>query len=105
MAENSENNNVDRDRKEKRPSFSRSGSGGRRFTPSRKVCTFCVDGVEYIDYKQVAILQRFLSDAGKIRARRKTGTCAKHQRRLALAVKRARHLALLPYTAGHVRGA
>lgn len=76
------------------------GGGGRRFfRPRRKVCSFCVDKIKVIDYKDTNTLQRFLDDHGKIRARRKTGTCAKHQRRLALAVKRARHLALLPFTA------
>jgi len=55
--------------------------------------------VEVIDYKDVDLLQRFVSDRGKIRPRRQTGTCAKHQRRLAIAVKRARHIALLPFVA------
>ncbi len=64
----------------------------------RRVCSFCVDKVPYIDYKEADQLQRYISDHGKILPRRKTGTCAKHQRRLATAVKRARHLALLPYT-------
>lgn len=77
---------------------------GRRFT-RRKVCAFCVDRVEHIDYKDFENLRRFLTDRGKIRPRRKTGTCASHQRRLALAIKRARHLALLPYTAEHIRSA
>ena len=63
----------------------------------RKVCAFCTDKVEYIDYKDADALRRFMSDHGKIIPRRKTGTCTKHQRRLATAVKRARHLALLPY--------
>jgi small subunit ribosomal protein S18 len=63
----------------------------------RKVCVFCADKVTYIDYKDVDQLQRLMSDRAKIMPRRKTGTCAKHQRRLATAVKRARHLALLPY--------
>ena len=62
----------------------------------RKVCAFCTDKVEYIDYKDADALRRFMSDHGKIIPRRKTGTCTKHQRRLATAVKRARHLALLP---------
>lgn len=56
-----------------------------------------------IDYKDVGKLRRFLSDRGKIDPRRRTGTCAKHQRRLAVALKRARHLALMPYTADHIR--
>jgi small subunit ribosomal protein S18 len=56
-----------------------------------------------IDYKDVGTLRRFVTDRGKIRSRRKTGTCAKHQRRLAVAIKRARHLALLPFTAEQIR--
>ncbi|MCL5264856.1 MAG: 30S ribosomal protein S18 [Chloroflexi bacterium] len=71
--------------------------------PKRKVCAFCVDKMDDIDYKDVPRLRRFLSDRGKIEPRRKTGTCAKHQRTLTIALKRARHLALLPYTAEHVR--
>jgi small subunit ribosomal protein S18 len=74
-----------------------------RYIPRRKVCAFCVDHVDEIDYKDVAKLRRYLSDRGKIEPRRKTGTCAKHQRRLTIALKRARHLALLPYTAEHIR--
>ena len=76
---------------------------GGRYIPRRKVCVFCVDHVEAIDYKDGAKLRRFLSDRGKIEPRRKTGTCAKHQRRLTIALKRARHLALLPYTSEHMR--
>ena len=64
----------------------------------RKVCSFCVDHMEYIDYKDVAKLRRFISERGKILPRRVTGTCAHHQRALTVAIKRARHLALLPYT-------
>jgi small subunit ribosomal protein S18 len=78
------------------------GGGGRgRFGSRRKVCAFCVDKIEYIDYKDPVKLRRYVSERGKIDPRRKTGTCARHQRRLTLAIKRARHLALLPYTAGH----
>ncbi len=78
--------------------------GGKpRYTPRRKVCAFCVDKIEDIDYKEVARLRRFLSDRGKVEPRRKTGTCARHQRVLSIAIKRARHLALLPYTAEHTR--
>ncbi len=65
----------------------------------RKVCTFCVDKVEKIDYKDVAKLRRYLSERGKILPRRMTGTCACHQRQLTDAIKRARHVAFLPYTA------
>ena len=64
----------------------------------RKVCQFCVDKVEEIDYKDVAKLRKFVSERSKILPRRVTGTCAKHQRELTTAIKRARHLALLPYT-------
>ena len=69
----------------------------------RRVCAFCMDNVQYIDYKDTARLRRFLSERGKIEPRRKTGTCAKHQRWLTTALQRARELALLPYTAEHVR--
>jgi small subunit ribosomal protein S18 len=65
----------------------------------RKVCTFCLEHAEYIDYKEVARLRRFLSDRGKILPRRMTGTCARHQRALTIALKRARHIALLPFAA------
>ena len=74
--------------------------GGRRFFPRRKVCQFCVDKVT-IDYKDVQRIRRFVSEWGKIESRRKTGTCSPHQRQLSTAIKRARHLALLPYTGGH----
>ena len=63
----------------------------------RKVCAFCVDKADHIDYKDVAKLRRFLSDRAKIVPRRVTGTCARHQRELTVAIKRARHLAFLPY--------
>lgn len=65
----------------------------------KKVCGFCVDKVENIDYKDIARLRRYMSERGKILPRRVTGTCAKHQRDLTTAIKRARHIALLPYTA------
>ncbi len=64
----------------------------------RKVCAFCADRVSSIDYKDVPRLRRYLSERGKIVPRRVTGTCARHQRELTIAIKRARHLALLPYT-------
>ena len=64
----------------------------------KKVCGFCVEKVDEIDYKDVARLKRFVSERSKILPRRVTGTCAKHQRELTTAIKRARHLALLPYT-------
>ena len=76
-------------------------SGGR---PSRyrrmrrKVCSFCVDKVDFIDYKNVSRMRRFVSDRGKILPRRATGTCASHQRSLTHAIRRAREIALLPFT-------
>lgn len=75
----------------------------QRYVPRRKVCTFCVDKIAAIDYKRPDLLRRFITDRGKIMPSRRTGTCAKHQRRLAVAIKRARHLALLPYAAEHIR--
>jgi small subunit ribosomal protein S18 len=69
-------------------------SGGRR-----KSCHFCRDKVEYIEYKDFQSLRRYLSEKGKIRSRRITGCCRRHQSQLATAVKRARELALLPYVA------
>lgn len=64
----------------------------------RKVCAFCVDRVESIDYKDFAKLRKYLTERGKIISRRASGTCARHQHELTVAIKRARHLALLPYT-------
>ena len=92
-----------RQQRPQRPTYSRGRYGRRGFTRRRKVCAFCLEKSKAIDYKDVATLRRYLTDRGKIRSRRKTGTCAKHQRRLAVAIKRARHLALLPFTAEHIR--
>lgn len=72
--------------------------GGRRFFTQPRVCPFCTDRSVIIDYKNVDLLRRFVQEDGKIRPRRQTGTCAKHQREVAKAIKRARHLALLPFT-------
>ncbi|MDP3880499.1 MAG: 30S ribosomal protein S18 [Dehalococcoidales bacterium] len=71
--------------------------------PSRKVCSFCEGKVKVIDYKDADKLRGYISDRGKIAPRRRTGTCARHQRILAQAIKRARHLALLPYVPAHMR--
>jgi small subunit ribosomal protein S18 len=71
--------------------------GGRR--AKRKVCAFCVDKVDSIDYKEISKLRKYVSERGKILPRRISGNCAKHQRQLTIAIKRARHIALLPYTA------
>src|SRR4030042_2685928 len=76
-----------------------------RFPFRRKACSFCVEGVKGIGYKDVGRLRRFLSDRARIEPRRKLGTCAKHQRALAVALKRAMHLALLPHPAEQVRAA
>ena len=70
--------------------------GGRK--GRKKVCSFCVDRIDTIDYKDVAKLRRFISERAKILPRRVTGTCARHQRQLIVAIKRARHLALLPFS-------
>ena len=74
--------------------------GGRR----RRVCIMCADKIKVVDYKNVPFLRRFISDRARIETRRKSSACAKHQRALARAIKRARHLALLPYTPEHLRG-
>jgi small subunit ribosomal protein S18 len=70
----------------------------RRYYSRPRVCQFCTDPSSKIDYKQAETMRRFITDEGKIRPRRQTGTCAKHQRQLAKAIKRARHVALLPFT-------
>ena len=66
--------------------------------PIRKVCSFCVDKAQDIDYKEIGKLHKFLTERGKILPRRISGTCAKHQRQLTIAIKRARNVALLPFT-------
>ncbi len=92
----------DRGDRNERPRRRSGGGGGGRFG-RRRVCAFCVDKIDHIDYKEPAKLRRYVSDRAKIEPRRKTGTCAKHQRMLTLALKRARHIALLPYTAMHIQ--
>ena len=72
----------------------RPGNGMRR---RKKVCAYCFEEGKSIDYKDVASLKKFISERGKILPRRVTGTCAKHQRELTVAIKRARHIALMPY--------
>ncbi len=74
-----------------------------RYVPRRKVCIFCKDKVKVIDYKDALKLRPFISDRGKIEPRRKSGTCARHQRLLSTAIKRGRFLALLPYVPAHMR--
>ena len=75
----------------------------RRGRWRRRVCPMCENKISFVDYKDFNFLRRFISDRGRIVSRRKSGACAKHQRALAQAIKRARHLALLPYTAEHIR--
>ena len=82
---------MSEDRGERRPR----PRGGRR--PRRKVCNFCVDKIEYIDYKDINRLKKCVSDRAKILPRRISGACAKHQRQITVAIKRARHVALMPY--------
>ncbi len=78
------------------PRNDKEGRGGRR--PKKKVCSFCVDKVQSIDYKEIPKLRRFITERGKILPRRISGNCAVHQRQLTNAIKRARQIALLPYT-------
>ena len=81
----------------------RRGGGGRgRFYARRKVCGFCVNKVKHIDYKNIEVLKNYVSDRFKMDARRKSGTCSRHQRALAAAIKRARIIALLPFSPNHV---
>ncbi len=75
----------------------------RRFRRRSRVCYFCTENISQVDYKDAELLRRYLTEQGKIKPRRQTGTCAKHQRSLARAIKRARHLALLPFTYEHIR--
>jgi len=77
--------------------------GQRRFYSQPRVCQFCTDHSTKIDYKQAELLRRYVTENGKIRPRRQSGTCAKHQRELARAIKRARHLALLSFTGESLR--
>ena len=88
-----------------RPGAGGRPSGGRRGRPRyysrRKICGFCVDHIEFIDYKATDRFGRYMTDRWKIESRRKTGVCSKHQRALATAIKRARHLALIPFSPDH----
>lgn len=84
----------DRDRDSRR----RSPKDAPRKGAKKKVCVFCTEHVEWVDYKDVNLLRRFMSDRGKIRARRVSGNCTQHQSHVAIAIKTARELALLPYT-------
>ena len=81
---------------------SKSRWGGGKYAPRRRFCSFCANKIKEIDYKNITLLRGYISDRGKIDPRRRTGTCARHQRALAMAIKRARHLALLPYVPEHI---
>ena len=87
-----------------RPGGGRPGGqrrGRPRYYSRRKICGFCVDRIEYIDYKDIDRFRRYMTERWKIESRRKTGVCSKHQRALATAIKRARHLALIPFSPDH----
>lgn len=92
---------TQKERSNNKEGFDKSeGKGAMRMRRARKkVCSFCVDKVTDIDYKEVSKLRKYVSERGKILPRRISGNCAKHQRQLTVAIKRARHIALLPYTA------
>lgn len=72
--------------------------------PKRKYCQFCKDKVDYIDYKDANMLRKFMTDRGKIKPRRVSGNCAQHQHKLSMAIKRAREMALVPYTVPVISG-
>lgn len=79
------------------PAGRRRDGGKRHFFRRRKVCKFCADKIDYVDYKDAKLLSGFVPERGKILPRRMFGTCAEHQRKLTVAIKRARHIALLPF--------
>ena len=94
MAERNQRNTSNSDR---------NNSGGNNSNASRirrkkRVCSFCMGKSDYIDYKDISRLKKYISERGKIVPRRMSGACAKHQRKLTIAIKRARQIALLPYT-------
>lgn len=86
------------------PRRSGGGGGGRSFGGRRKVCQYCTDNIRHVDYKDLARLRRHVGERGKIEPRRKLGTCARHQRSVTVAIKRARYIALLPFTSSAPRG-
>jgi small subunit ribosomal protein S18 len=83
---------------DRRTSGGMEGGGDRRFFAKPKFCQFCADKTLTIDYKKTDLLRKYITEDGKIRPRRQTGACARHQRGVAAAVKQARHIALLPFT-------
>ncbi|HSO14299.1 MAG TPA: 30S ribosomal protein S18 [Anaerolineales bacterium] len=87
---------------EDRKSYDGQQQGGSRFFAKPKFCQFCADKTLTIDYKKVDLLRKYVTEEGTIRPRRQTGACAKHQRTVAVAVKQARQIALLPFTGKHL---
>jgi small subunit ribosomal protein S18 len=87
----------DRERRPPRPGGPGGREGGRKYFRRKKVCKFCVEKIEAINYKDVRLLAQFVAESGKIVPRRLTGVCTPHQRRLSLAIKQARNIALLPF--------
>jgi small subunit ribosomal protein S18 len=87
------------DRPDRGPGGPGGREGGRKFFRRKKVCKFCVEKIDDINYKDVRMLQQFVAEKGKIVPRRLTGVCTPHQRRLTAAIKRARNIALLPFAA------
>ena len=87
--------------RERRSSEGTEGGGERRFFSKPKFCQFCADKTLIIDYKKTDLLRKYVNEDGKIRPRRQTGACARHQRVVAVAVKQARYIALLPFTGKH----
>ena len=83
------------------PGGGREGGGGRKFFRRKKVCKFCTEKIDSINYKDVRLLSQFVAESGKIVPRRLTGVCTPHQRRLTDAIKQARNIALLPFAARH----
>jgi small subunit ribosomal protein S18 len=89
-----------KERSNSRDSYDKGEGGGMRMRRAKKkICSFCVDKVADIDYKEIAKIRKYVSERGKILPRRISGNCAKHQRQLTIAIKRARVVAFLPYTA------
>lgn len=84
--------------RDRKPKPARGPKGAAVRKGKKRYCQFCADKVDYVDYKDVALLRKFMSERGKIRARRVTGNCAQHQRKVATAIKNAREMALLLYT-------
>ena len=86
------------EREQRRSSEGGEGGGERRYIAKPKICQFCADKSILIDYKKTDLLRRYINEDGKIRPRRQTGACARHQRSVAAAIKQARQIALLPFT-------